>query len=172
MCFYVHVLRTSWRLAREPCAVFLRLGGLAQYSFSCAETLRSGSSKCHSNSSDSSTSPAGAGQRQERAAAPCAPRQPRSSPARWTVLSTAPSAARGQPGAALPAQHSCLGKLDLKGNTSKHPFCGWNFGAVRFYMISESIAVGSVNGNSLGKKQGESKRRNEASVLLRACKQA
>lgn len=39
-------------------------------------------------------------------------------------------------------------------------------------MISESIAVGSVNGSSLGKKQGGSKRRNEASVLLRACEQA
>lgn len=34
-------------------------------------------------------------------------------------------------------------------------------------MISESIAVGSVNGNSLGKKQGGRKRRNEVAVLLR-----
>lgn len=35
-------------------------------------------------------------------------------------------------------------------------------------MISESIAVGSVNGNSLGKKLGGSERRKEASVLPRA----
>lgn len=39
-------------------------------------------------------------------------------------------------------------------------------------MISESIAVGSVNGDSLGKRQGGSKRRNELSLLLKACNQA
>lgn len=64
------------------------------------------------------------------------------------------------------------GKIRFERQHLKTPFCGGNFGAVRFYMISESIAVGSVNGNSLGKRQGGSKRRNEASVLLRACEQA
>lgn len=39
-------------------------------------------------------------------------------------------------------------------------------------MISESIAVGSVNGNSLGKTRGGSKRRNELSLSLKACNQA
>lgn len=64
------------------------------------------------------------------------------------------------------------GKIRFERQHLKTPFCGWNFGTVRFYMISESVAVGSVNGNSLGKRQGGSKRRNEASELLRACKQA
>lgn len=39
-------------------------------------------------------------------------------------------------------------------------------------MISESIAVGSVNGNSLGKKEGGREQRNELSLLLKACSQA
>lgn len=39
-------------------------------------------------------------------------------------------------------------------------------------MISESIAVGSVNGNLLRKKQRGSKSRNELSLLLMAGNQA
>lgn len=53
-------------------------------------------------------------------------------------------------------------KISFERQHLKTPFCGQNFGTVKFYMISESIAVGSVNGNSLWKKQGGRERKKRA----------
>lgn len=132
LCFYVHTAKISWWLIRG----FLRLGGLKHIMLlSCAEIHKNNNNYNNINKNNN--------YKKGHFCCDCelmlcrTQCQPSSPPVRWTVLSTAPSAAHGQlsavrchPGI---AEHSCLLKLVLKGNTLKHLF------AVKILALSSFI---------------------------------